>query len=76
MGTKILNGLPIKLKNEINLNLFKRTLKGYLMYNVFYSLQEFLKSNGMDCRWKNLPVLFLMFFIFMLLMSSTVVNVD
>jgi hypothetical protein len=24
MGTKIFNGLPIELKNEMNLNVFKR----------------------------------------------------
>jgi hypothetical protein len=30
MGTKIFNGLSIELKNEINLNVFKRKLKGYL----------------------------------------------
>jgi hypothetical protein len=28
MGTKIFNGLPIELKNEMNLNVFKRKLKG------------------------------------------------
>jgi hypothetical protein len=41
MGTKIFNGLPIELKNEINLNVFKRKLKGYLLCYVFCSLQEF-----------------------------------
>jgi hypothetical protein len=35
MGTKILNCLPIELKNEMNLNIFKRKLKGYLICNVF-----------------------------------------
>jgi hypothetical protein len=40
MGTKIFNGLPTELKNEMNLNVFKRKLKGYLLRNVFYSLQE------------------------------------
>jgi hypothetical protein len=43
MGTKILNGLTIELKNEINLNVFKRKLKGYSISNGFYSLQEFFK---------------------------------
>jgi hypothetical protein len=40
MGTKIFNGLPTELKNEINFNVFKRKLKHYLLCNVFYSLQE------------------------------------
>jgi hypothetical protein len=40
METKIFNGLPVELKNEIKLNVFKRWLKGYLLCNVFYSLQE------------------------------------
>jgi hypothetical protein len=44
MGTRILNGLPIKLKNEPNCNVFKRKRKGYLICNVFYSLQEFFKK--------------------------------
>jgi hypothetical protein len=44
MGTKIFNGLPIELKNEINLNVFKRKLKSYLLCNVFYSLQEFFSK--------------------------------
>jgi hypothetical protein len=35
MGTKILNGLPIELKNEQNFNVFKRKLKSYLICNVF-----------------------------------------
>jgi hypothetical protein len=35
MGTKIFNGLPIELKNEMNLNVFKRNLKGYLLCIVF-----------------------------------------
>jgi hypothetical protein len=34
-GTKIFNGLPIELKNDMNLNAFKRKLKGYLLCNVF-----------------------------------------
>jgi hypothetical protein len=53
MGTKIFNGLPIELKNEMNLNVFKRKLKGSLLCNVFYSLQEFLISSDMDCRVLN-----------------------
>jgi hypothetical protein len=44
MGTKILNGLPIELKNETSTNVFKKTLKGYLICNVFYSLQEFFNK--------------------------------
>jgi hypothetical protein len=54
MGTKIFNGLPIELKNEMNLNVFKRKLNGcllckrklngYLLCNVFYSLQEFFSK--------------------------------
>jgi hypothetical protein len=44
MGTKIFNGLPIELKNEMNINVFKRKLKGYLLSNVFYSLQEFFNE--------------------------------
>jgi hypothetical protein len=44
METKIFNGLPIELKNEINLNVFKRKLKGYLLCNVLYSLQEFFNN--------------------------------
>jgi hypothetical protein len=35
MGTKIFNGLPIELKNVMNLNGFKRKLRGYLLCNVF-----------------------------------------
>jgi hypothetical protein len=35
MRTKIFNGLPIELNNEMNLNVFKRKLKGYLLCNVF-----------------------------------------
>jgi hypothetical protein len=35
MGTKILNGLPVELKNETNPNVFKKKLKGYLICNVF-----------------------------------------
>jgi hypothetical protein len=77
MGTKILNGLPTELKDEMNLNVFKRKLKGYLICNVFlFFTRIFLKSSDMDCRWINSPVLFLMFFIFTFLMSSIVVNVD
>jgi hypothetical protein len=34
MGTKILNGLPNELKNEMNLNIFKKKLKGYFICNV------------------------------------------
>jgi hypothetical protein len=42
MGTKILNALPVELKNEMNPNVFKKKLKGYLICNVFFSsLQEF-----------------------------------
>jgi hypothetical protein len=63
MGTKIFNGLPIELKNEMNLNVFKRKLKGYLLCNVFYSLQAFLISSDMDCTLINSPVSFLMFFL-------------
>jgi hypothetical protein len=44
MGTKIFNGLPIELKNEMNLNVFKRKLNGDLLSNVFYSLQEFFNK--------------------------------
>jgi hypothetical protein len=44
MGTKILNGLPVELKNETNPNVFKEKLKGYLICNVFYSLQEFFSK--------------------------------
>jgi hypothetical protein len=44
MGTKIFNDLPIELENEMNLNVFKRKLKGYLLCNVFYSLQEFFNK--------------------------------
>jgi hypothetical protein len=44
MGTKIFNGLPIELKYEMNLNVFKRKLKGYLLCNVCYSLQEFFNK--------------------------------
>jgi hypothetical protein len=44
MGTKIFNGLPVELKNEMNLNVFKRKLKFYLLCNVFYSLQEFFNK--------------------------------
>jgi hypothetical protein len=44
MGTKIFNGLPFELKNEINFNVFKKKLKSYLLCNVFYSLQEFFKN--------------------------------
>jgi hypothetical protein len=40
VGTKILNGLPVELKNEMNPNVSKKKLKGYLICNVFYSLQE------------------------------------
>jgi hypothetical protein len=36
MGTKILNGLPNELKNEMNLNAFKRKLKRYLICNFFF----------------------------------------
>jgi hypothetical protein len=65
MGTKILNGLPIELKNEINLNIFKRKLRGYLICNVFFIFyKNFLKSSDMDCRWINSPVLFLRVFIY------------
>jgi hypothetical protein len=39
MGTKILNGLPVGLKIEMNPNVFKKKLKGYLMCSVFYYLQ-------------------------------------
>jgi hypothetical protein len=42
--TKILNGLPVELKNETNPNVFKKKLKGYLICNVFYSLQEFFNK--------------------------------
>jgi hypothetical protein len=44
MGTKIFHGLPIQLKNEMNLNVFKRKLKGYLLCNGFYSSQEFFNK--------------------------------
>jgi hypothetical protein len=42
METKILNGLPVELKNETNPNVFKKKLKGYLICNAFYSLQKLL----------------------------------
>jgi hypothetical protein len=41
MGTKIFNDLPAELKNEMNLNVFKRRIKSSFLRNVFYSLQEF-----------------------------------
>jgi hypothetical protein len=40
MGTKILNGLPVELKNVNNFNVFKKKLKSNLLCNVFFSLQE------------------------------------
>jgi hypothetical protein len=64
MGTKIFNGVPIELKNEMNLNVFKRKLKGYLLCNVFFILyKNFLISSDMDWRLINSPVSFLMFFV-------------
>jgi hypothetical protein len=45
MGTKVFNALPIELKNEINFNVLKRTLKNYLLCNVFYSLKEFFNNS-------------------------------
>jgi hypothetical protein len=44
MGAKIFNDIPLELKNEMNLNVFKRKLKGYLLCNVSYSLQEFFNK--------------------------------
>jgi hypothetical protein len=44
MGTKIFNGLPTELKNEMNFNVFKRKLKHDLLCNDFYSLQEFFNN--------------------------------
>jgi hypothetical protein len=44
MGTKIFNGLPTELKNQMNFNVFKRKLKNYLPCNVFYSLQGFFNN--------------------------------
>jgi hypothetical protein len=63
METKIFNGLPTELKNEMNLNVFKRKLKDYLLCNVFIRYKNFLISSDMDCRLINSPVSFLMFFL-------------
>jgi hypothetical protein len=48
MGTKIFNGLPRELKNEMNLNVFKRKLKGYLLCNVFILYKNFSISSDTD----------------------------
>jgi hypothetical protein len=63
LGTKIFNGLPIELKNEMNLKVFKRKLKGYLLCIFFILYKNFLISSDMDCRLINSPVSFLMFFV-------------
>jgi hypothetical protein len=60
MGIKIFNGLPIELKNEINLNVFKKKLKGYLFFILY---KNFLINSDMDCRLINSPVSFLTFFV-------------
>jgi hypothetical protein len=44
MGTKIFNGLPTELTNEMNFNVFKKKFKNYLVCNVFYSLKEFFNN--------------------------------
>jgi hypothetical protein len=44
MGTKIFNGLPTELKNEMNFNVFKSKLNNYLLCNVFCSLLEFFNN--------------------------------
>jgi hypothetical protein len=62
MGTKIFNGLPIELMNEMNLNVFKRKLKGYLLCNVFILYKNFLISSDMDWLIDS-PVSFLTFFV-------------
>jgi hypothetical protein len=73
VGTKIFNGLPIELKNEMNLNVFKGKLKGYLLCNVFFILyNNFLISSDMDCGLIDSPVLFLTFFVLCFWISSIV----
>jgi hypothetical protein len=63
MSPKIFNDLPIELKNEMNLNVFKRKLKGYLLCNVFILYKNFLISSDMDCRLIDSPVSFLTFIV-------------
>jgi hypothetical protein len=41
MGIKLFNNLPLQLKTISDFKLFKSKLKTYLLYNAFYSLQEF-----------------------------------
>jgi hypothetical protein len=62
MGTKILNGLPVELKNEMNPNVFKKKLKGIWYVTFFILHKNFLTSSHIDSRWINSPVLFLMSF--------------
>jgi len=46
MGIKIFNYLPTHIKNEANeIQVFKKTLKRFLLANSFYSIDEYFNAN-------------------------------
>jgi hypothetical protein len=61
MWTKIFNALPIELKNAINVTVFKRKLKNYLLCNVFYSLKGFFNNWWHGSLVENLSAYFYVF---------------
>jgi len=45
-GIKIFNYLPTHIKNAANeMQVFKKTLKGFLLDNSFYSIDEYFNAN-------------------------------
>ena len=45
-GTKIFNHLPTRVKNVANeIQVFKKTLKSFLLDNSFYSIDEYFNAN-------------------------------
>jgi hypothetical protein len=45
-GIKIFNYLPTDIKNAVNeIQVFKKTLKRFLLHNSFYSIDEYFNIN-------------------------------
>jgi len=42
MGTKLYNKIPGYIKEMDNCKAFKKVLKSFLLYHVFYSVDEFV----------------------------------
>jgi hypothetical protein len=46
MGIKLFNKLPLQIKQLDNYKSFKREVKTFLLYNSFYTIEEFLNFEG------------------------------